>query len=351
MNIAVDGMGGDYAPQEIVKGCVEASELIGSNDIIYIVGKEDAIKGELKKYKFNHNKIKIVNATEVITNEDAPVKAARAKKDSSMIKGLSMVKEGMCDFFISGGNTGALMAGSLFRLGRIQGIDRPAIGMTYPIINGRRNLSFLVDAGANAECKPKNLMDFAIMGSIYMEKVLDVKNPTVGLINIGVEEKKGTEVLKETLKSLKASDLNFIGNVEGRDIPFGAADVLVCDGFVGNTVLKLTEGLASVMVGQLKSMLMKSVFTKMGALMLAGELKGLKEKLDYSEYGGAPILGVKGPVLKIHGSSSANAVKNAIIKGMPIVENNVIGIISDAIAAREEENASAEQEASEDEQQ
>lgn len=244
------------------------------------------------------------------------------------------------------------MAGSLFRLGRIQGIDRPAIGMTYPIINGDKNLSFLVDAGANAECKTRNLMDFAIMGSIYMEKVLDVKNPTVGLINIGVEEKKGTETLKETYKTLKASDLNFIGNVEGRDIPFGAADVLVCDGFVGNTVLKLTEGLASTMVGELKRMLMKSVFTKMGALMLAGELKGLKEKLDYSEYGGAPILGVKGPVLKIHGSSTSNAVKNAILKGFPIVENDVIGIISESIAAREQEAAaSAEQGASEDEQQ
>lgn len=335
MNIAVDGMGGDFAPIEIVKGCVQASELIGREDKIFIVGIEDVIKKELKKYKFNHSKIKIVGATEVITNEDAPVKAARAKKDSSMIKGLSLVKDGTCDFFISAGNTGALMAGSLFRLGRIPGVERPVIGMIYPIIGG--DVSFLVDAGANAECKPKHLLQFARMGCIYMEKVLGVENPSVGLINIGAEEKKGTEMLRDTYKLLKESELNFVGNIEGRDIPYGAARVLVCDGFVGNTVLKLTEGLAQRMMEQLKSILGKDMKTKMGALMLMNEFKSLKAMMDYSEYGGAPILGVKGEVVKIHGSSNAGAVKNAIVKGFPYVGNNVVGIISDAAEARAKE--------------
>lgn len=342
MRIAVDGMGGDNAPEEIVKGCVEASKLI--DDEIYILGIEDVIKKELKKYKFDYNKIKIVNASEVITNDDAPVKAARTKKDSSMIKGLSLVKEGTCDLMISAGNTGALMAGALFRFGRIKGIDRPAIGMTYPIIG--QGVSLLVDSGANSECRANNLHEFGIMGSVYMNKVLGIENPTVGLINIGVEEKKGTPMLQEAYKILKSSDLNFCGNVEAREIPFGAADVLVCDGFVGNTVLKLSEGLADKIVHLLKDMLGSSLRAKMGAAMMADQLKGLKKVFDYSEYGGAPILGVRGPVIKIHGSSNANAVTNAIIKGIPYVEQDVVGIISDAVAAlREKEAAEAEKEA------
>ncbi len=344
MRIAVDGMGGDNAPEEIVKGCVEASKLI--DDEIYILGIEDVIKRELKKYKFDYNKIKIVNATEVITNDDSPVKAARAKKDSSMIKGLSLVKEGKCDLMISAGNTGALMAGSLFRFGRIKGIERPAIGMTYPIIG--EGVSLLVDAGANSECRPSNLREFAVMGSVYMNKVLGIEEPSVGLINIGVEEKKGTPVLKEAYQLLKNSDLNFCGNVEAREIPFGAADVLVCDGFVGNTVLKLSEGLADKIVHLLKDILTSSVRAKMGAVMLADQLKDLKKIFDYSEYGGAPILGVRGPVIKIHGSSNAKAVTNAIIKGIPYVEQDVVGIISRAVAElNEKEVDEASEEASE----
>ena len=331
MRIAIDGMGGDNAPDEIVKGCVEASKII--DDQIYIVGLEDVIKKELKKYKFDKNKIKIVNATEVILNEDSPVKAARTKKDSSMIKALSLVKDGTCDVAISAGNTGALMAGALFNLGRIKGIDRPAIGMTYPIIG--QGVSFLVDAGANAECKPRNLLEFAHMGSIYMEKVLGIENPTVGLVNIGAEEKKGTLVLKETYALLEDSDLNFIGNVEGRDIPFGVSNVLVCDGFVGNTVLKLTEGLAMRIMDLLKEMFTTNVKSKMGALMLSGQIKDLKKIMDYSEYGGAPILGVRGAVIKIHGSSKANAVKSAIIKSIPYVQHDVVNVIKEAVEKQE----------------
>ncbi len=332
MRIAVDGMGGDNAPEAVVKGCVEAAKVI--DDEIYILGIEDEIKRELKKYKFNVNQIKIVNATQVIENEDAPVKAARMKKDSSMIKGLSLVRDNTCDFFVSGGNTGALMAGSLFILGRIPGIDRPAIGMTYPIIGG--GISFLVDSGANAECKPSNLLGFATMGSIYMNKVLDVENPTVGLINIGAEEKKGTEILKETYQLLKKSSVNFTGNVEGRDIPYGAADVLVCDGFVGNTVLKLTEGLALKMTDILRGMFKKNTVTKMSALIMSNQLKALKKMFDYSEYGGAPVLGVRGAVIKMHGSSDFNAVKNTVIKGIQYAENNVVNVISDSVKELED---------------
>ena len=332
MKIAVDGMGGDNAPQEIVKGCIEASKVI--DDEIYLVGPEDVLKKELKRHKFDRNKIKIVHAPEVITNDDAPVKAARTKKDSSLIRAISLVREKKCDFVISAGNTGALMAGAPFNLGRIPGIDRPAIGMTYPVIG--RGISFLVDTGANAEFKPGNLLEFATMGSIYMNKVLGVGSPTVGLVNIGSEEKKGTTMLKETYQLLKKSNLNFIGNVEARDIPYGACDVLVCDGFVGNTLLKLTEGLSAKMMDILKDMLTASAVSKIGAVMLSGQLKELKKAFDYSEYGGAPILGVRGPVIKIHGSSGANAVKNAIIKGIPYVENNVVGIIRDSVIELEE---------------
>lgn len=332
MRIAVDGMGGDNAPQEIVKGCVEASKVI--NDEIYIIGPEDVLKRELKQYKFDRSKIKIVHAPDVITNDDAPVKAARTKKDSSMIRGISLVKDKTCDFFISAGSTGALMAGALFNLGRIPGIDRPAIGMTYPLIG--RGMSFLVDAGANAECKADNLLEFATMGSIYMNKVLGVESPTVGLVNIGVEEKKGTTMHKEAYQLLKKSNLNFIGNVEAREVPYGAADVLVCDGFVGNTILKLTEGMGQRVMEFLKEKLTANALSKMGAVMLSGQLKEIKKEFDYSEYGGAPILGVRGPVIKIHGSSEAKAVKNAIIKGVPFVKNNVVGIIRDSVIELEE---------------
>lgn len=332
MRIAVDGMGGDHAPQEIVKGCVEAAQII--KDEIYIVGPEDTIHRELKKYRFDRNQIKIVHAPEVILNDDPPVKAARTKKDSSMIRSIMLVREKKCDFAISGGNTGALMAGALFNLGRIPGIDRPAIGMTYPILGS--GVSFLVDAGANAECKPDNLLEFATMGSIYMNKVLGFPSPTVGLINIGSEEKKGTTMLKETYQLLKKSNLNFIGNVEARDVPFGAADVLVCDGFVGNTLLKLTEGLAQKVMDLLKKKLNATTRSRLGALMLSNQLRELKRDFDYSEYGGAPILGVKGPVVKMHGSSEAAGVKSAIIKGVSYVEHNVVGIIRDSVIELEE---------------
>lgn len=333
MRIAIDGMGGDNAPAEIVKGCVDAAGLI--SDEIFIVGEEGRIKEELNKYKYNPEQIKIVHASEVIENEDAPVRAVRTKTDSSLVKGLELVKTGEAELFISAGNTGAIMAGALFILGRIQGIDRPAIAATYPIL-GKGGVSLLVDSGANVECKPNNLLEFATMGSIYMDKVLDVKKPTVGLVNIGTEETKGTTVLKAAYPLLERSSVNFIGNVEAREICKGACDVIVCDGFVGNIILKLTEGLAWSIFKQVKSKITAGIIPKMGALLLAGKLRELKNEFDYSEYGGAPILGVKGAVVKMHGSSKANAVKNTILKGIPYAENRVVQTIQDSVLELEE---------------
>ena len=332
MRIIVDGMGGDNAPAEIVKGCVEASREMSHE--IWIVGREEEILKELKKYKFNQSQFKIINAEEVIDNCDAPVKAVRTKKNSSMVVGLNLLKSGSGDVFISGGNTGALMAGGLFILGRIPGIDRPAITSPYPIMG--KGMSLLVDAGANAECKPNNLLEFGIMGSIYMEKVFGVERPKVGLANIGTEEGKGTTVIKSAYQMLKKSDLNFIGNVEAREVPYGVCDIIVCDGFVGNTILKLTEGFALSILQFVKKKFTEGIKSKVGAVLLLDKIKELKSEFDYSNYGGAPILGVKGAVIKIHGSSNANAVKHGILKAIPFAEENVVKIIEEAVLALEE---------------
>lgn len=333
MRIILDGMGGDNAPSEIVRGAVEASKLI--EDEIVIVGDGDKIEFQLKKYKYSDEKISVKHASEVIENDDAPVRAVRRKKDSSMVVGLNMVKSGEGDLFISAGNTGALMAGALFNLGRIQGIDRPAIASIYPIL-GTKKPSLLVDAGANSECKPSNLLEFAMMGSIYMEKVLGRENPKIGLVNLGVEETKGSTLTKAAFGLLEKSHLNFSGNIEAREVPLGGADVVVCDGFVGNVILKLTEGLAINIVNLLKKKFTENARAKMGAVLLSKKLRSLKEEFDYTEYGGAPILGVKGPVVKMHGSSNANAVKNSILKAIPFAEENVVGIISESVFEIEE---------------
>ena len=333
MRIILDGMGGDNAPGEIVKGAVEASKLI--EDEIVIVGDGDKIEFQLKKYKYSDEKISVKHASEVIENDDAPVRAVRRKKDSSMVVGLNMVKSGEGDLFISAGNTGALMAGALFNLGRIQGIDRPAIASIYPIL-GTKKPSLLVDAGANSECKPSNLLEFAMMGSIYMEKVLGRENPKIGLVNLGVEETKGSTLTKAAFGLLEKSHLNFSGNIEAREVPLGGADVVVCDGFVGNVILKLTEGLAINIVNLLKKKFTENARAKMGAVLLSKKLRSLKEEFDYTEYGGAPILGVKGPVVKMHGSSNANAVKNSILKDITFAEENVVGIISESVFEIEE---------------
>lgn len=340
MRVVLDGMGGDNAPVEIVKGAVEAAKLMSHQ--IYIVGKEDQIQAELKKYKYDPEQIKVVHAEEVITNEDSPVKAIKRKKDSSMVKGLTMLKEGEGDLFVSAGNTGAQVVGGRMILGRINGIDRPALASIYPVLGGAE-AGLLVDAGASAESKPHNLLEYGTMGSIYVEKVLGRPNPRVGLVNLGVEAGKGTSVTKEAYKQLSQAPINFIGNVEAREIPAGACDVIVCDGFVGNVILKLTEGLAWNILKLLKKKFLDGMKAKIGALFLKDKMMELKDEFDYSEYGGAPILGVDGAMVKMHGSSNANAVKNTILKGIPYAENKVVDIIKNAITDLEEIIAGEEQ--------
>lgn len=332
MKIILDGMGGDNAPASVVEGAVLSSKEMEHE--IVLIGQQELIEKELKKYKYDEKKISIVDAREVITNDEAPVRAVRSKKDSSIVRGINMVKSGEGDIFISAGSTGALLSGGLFILGRIQGIDRPALASVYPIIGGRASL--LVDAGANSECKPNNLLEFGIMGNIYMEKVIGRENPKVGLVNIGSESKKGSTLTKAAYELLEQSDMNFIGNVEARDVPKGACDVIVTDGFTGNVILKLTEGLAWNILQVIKKKFTEGVKAKLGAALLIDKLGSLKQEFDYSSYGGAPILGVKGPILKMHGSSSANAVKNTILKAIPYVEGNVVGTIQNSVLEIEE---------------
>ena len=332
MKMILDGMGGDHAPASVVEGAVLA--LREMEHEIVLVGQEQLIKEELKKYKYDEKRISIVDAREVITNDEAPVRAVRSKKDSSIVKGINMVKSGEGDIFISAGSTGALLSGGLFILGRIQGIDRPALASIYPIVGGRASL--LVDAGANSECKPNNLLEFGIMGNIYMEKVIGRENPKVGLVNIGSESKKGSTLTKAAYELLEQSDMNFIGNVEAREVPKGACDVIVTDGFTGNVILKLTEGLAWNILQVIKKKFTEGVKAKLGAALLIDKIGGLKQEFDYSSYGGAPILGVKGPIVKMHGSSGANAVKNTILKGIPYVEGNVVGTIQNSVLEIEE---------------
>ena len=332
MKIILDGMGGDNAPEAIVEGAVLASREIEHR--ILIIGQEEKIRAELDNHRYDADKISVINATEIISNDEAPVRAVRSKKDSSIVRGINMVKHGEGDIFISAGSTGALLAGGLFILGRIQGIDRPALASIYPIIGGIPSL--LVDAGANADCKPNNLLEFGMMGSIYMEKVLGREQPRVGLVNIGAEAAKGSTLTKAAYDLLEQSHLNFTGNVEAREVPKGACDVIVTDGFTGNILLKLTEGLAWNILQVIKQRFTDGVKAKLGAALLLDKIKGLKKEFDYSEYGGAPILGVRGPIVKMHGSSNANAVKNTILKGIPYVSEHVVDKIQNSVLEIEE---------------
>ncbi|MBQ1475716.1 MAG: phosphate acyltransferase PlsX [Firmicutes bacterium] len=339
MKIAVDAMGGDNAPGAIIEGCVSALSEMDAE--ILLVGKEPVVRAELEKYKgmYDEDRIQIVHAEEVIENEDSPVKAVRTKKDSSLVMAVDMVKDGTANAMMSAGNTGALMTAALLRLGRIKGIERPAIVSAFPKLGKKGEFVLLADTGANAECTAKNLLSFAYMGSIYRHHAFGTEDPKIGLINIGAEETKGTPMLKEAYQMLKASDLNFIGNVEGREIPRTEADVLVCDGFTGNIVLKLTEGTAWNVFKAIKEKITEGVKAKMGALLLKKKLYSLKEEFDYSSYGGAPILGVKGMVFKMHGSSSAIAVQNAIVKAATVCKRDVIGEIESSME-RYRENVS-----------
>ncbi len=326
MKIIVDGMGGDNAPREIVKGCIEAIKKFDVD--IIIVGNKELIEKELELYIYSKGKIEILHSEDIITNEDDPVLAIRRKKDSSMVVGLNALKEGRGDGFLSAGNTGALLAGGLFIIKRLEGIDRAALTSVYPTNKG---ISIVVDAGANVDSKAQYLRQFGIMGSIYMENILGRKNPKVGLVSNGTEVGKGNTLVKDSYPLLSEAPINFIGNIEAREIPTGDIDVIVADGFVGNVILKLTEGVASSVFDELKDVFKSNMKSKLAALMIKDGLKEIKEKMDYRQYGGAPLLGIKKPVVKAHGSSDALAIENGVRQLIDFIEKDVINIIKDKI--------------------
>lgn len=327
MKLAIDAMGGDHAPKTVVQGTLKALETYSDLEVV-LVGDEEKIKPFLSS---NHPKLSILHTEEVITGDDEPVRAVRTKRNASMVLMAKEVSEKRADACISAGNTGALMASGLFVVGRIKGIDRPALAPTLPTLDGRGFL--LLDVGANADSKPEHLLQSAYMGSIYAEKVRGIQNPKVGLLNIGTEDQKGNDLTKKAFQLLKQSDLNFIGNVEARDLLEGPADVVVTDGFTGNMVLKTIEGTALSMFKMLKDAMMKNTKSKLAALVLKPELYGLKKKLDYSEYGGASLFGLKAPVIKAHGSSDALAIFHAIRQAREMVVNEVPEKIADAVAS------------------
>lgn len=324
MRIAIDAMGGDYAPLEIVKGAVEAAEKDGVEGVL--VGDQDQIKQELAKYP--SARIQIKHASEVVQMDEHPANAIRRKPDSSIVVAAGMVVSGEADAIVSAGNTGAAMAVATLKFGRIPGIARPAIAALVPTSKGK---AVLLDGGANVDCSVDNLMQFAVMGREYAERVLKLSNPRVGLLSIGEEPSKGNELTKACHAQLTKSDLHFIGNVDGKDVFRGAADVIICDGFAGNLVLKIAEGMAEFLLANLKEEINKSVIYKAGVLMLSPALKRARNHLDYAEYGGAPLLGVNGVCIISHGRSNARAIRNAIKAAAIAVENNVVKFISTTV--------------------
>lgn len=329
MKIAMDAMGGDNAPKEIVIGAQKAIETFSDLEIL-LVGDEKQIQSFLT----NKERIDILHTEEQILATDEPVRAVRRKKTASMVLGATEVKEGRADAFISAGNTGALMATGLFVVGRMEGIDRPALAPTLPTISGEGFL--LLDVGANVDAKPENLVQYAMMGSIYSEKVRGVAKPRVGLLNIGTEEKKGNELTKKTFELLQSTNIHFIGNVEARDLLDGVCDVAVTDGFTGNMILKTVEGTAMSMFKMIKAELMSSFTSKMAAAVLKPNLKQIKNKLDYSEYGGAALFGLNAPVIKAHGSSDSQAIFSAIRQTREFVQSGVVAQIKNAMESNVE---------------
>ena len=334
VKVALDAMGGDNAPGEIIKGAVDA---LGERDnlFIYAVGQEDIINKELEKYNFDKSRLEVVNATEVIETAEPPVMAIRKKKDSSIVKAMNMVKDKTCDAFVSAGSSGAILVGGQVIVGRIKGVERPPLA---PLIPTTKGASLLVDCGANMDARASFLVQFAKMGSVYMKYVMGLENPTVAIVNVGAEEEKGNALVKETFPLLKnCPDINFIGSIEARDIPFGYADVVVCDAFVGNAILKSIEGYGKMMLSSIKGSLMTNLRTKIGALLIKPALKQSLKKFDVSEYGGAPLLGLNGLVVKTHGSSKAIEIKNTLIQCITFKEQNINDKIRKIITNTEED--------------
>ena len=301
---------------------------------VFLVGKEEQVKAELAKYTYPQEQVEVVNATEVIAMAEPPVAAIRSKKDSSIVKGLYMVREGKCDAFVSAGSTGAVLAGGQVIVGRSKGVERPPLA---PLIPTEKGASLLIDCGANVDARPSQLVQFAKMGSIYMENVMGIKKPRVGIVNIGAEEEKGNALVKETFPLLKeCSDINFIGSIEARDIPAGAADVVVCEAFVGNVVLKLYEGVGATLISKVKSGMMVNLRSKIGALLVKPALKQTLKAFDLEQYGGAPLLGLKGLVVKTHGSSKAVEIKNTILQCLTFKEQDINGKIQKVISGAAE---------------
>jgi len=329
VTIALDAMGGDHAPGEIVAGAVAAAAADSSMNIV-LVGDEPAILTELEKYPGN-GRIRVEHAPDVVGMDEEPARAVRVKKHSSIVVAARLVGEGQADALVSAGSTGAQLAASIFGMGRIRGVKRPAICTVYPTARG---FKLLTDAGANPEVKPEYLVQFARMGSIYARSFLGMENPTVGLINNGSEDKKGTETVRAAHMLMREdSSLNFIGNIEGRDVPAGAADVMVCDGFVGNIVLKLTEGMATTLFSMIREKITSTPVRKIGAALNRKAFRELKQSLDYSEYGGAPLLGVRGVSMICHGSSNARAISSALKAAARAVESGFIGEMEQAFSA------------------
>ncbi|WP_050181485.1 phosphate acyltransferase PlsX [Domibacillus robiginosus] len=330
MKLAIDAMGGDHAPEQIILGVNRALKEMPELDVT-LYGDEEKIRPYLE----NNSRARIVHASDVILGTDEPVRAVRRKKQSSLVLMAEAVAANEAAACVSAGNTGALMAAGLFVVGRIDGVERPALAPTLPTIDGKGFV--LLDAGANSDAKPEHLLQYAVMGSVYAEKVRGISKPRVGLLNIGTEEKKGNDLTKAAYKLLsEAADLNFIGNVESRELLNGAADVVVTDGFTGNMVLKTIEGSALSIFSMLKTALTASTKSKLGALLLKNELLGLKAKMDYTEYGGAGLFGLKAPVIKAHGSSDANAFYHAIEQAYKMAQANVPAIIESQIATGKE---------------
>lgn len=326
LKIIVDAFGGDNAPVEILKGCAAAVAEYGVN--ILLVGSKEKIEKVANENNILLYHMDIVDTPDVITMEDDPGEIVREKSNSSMAKGLELLSKGEGDAFISAGNSGALVMGATFIVKRIKGIKRCAFA---PVIPKEKGFFMLIDSGANVECRPEMLQQFGIMGSIYMNRVMGVANPRVGLVNVGVEDHKGGQFQREVYEKLQNSNLNFVGNVEAREVPINGADVVVTDGFTGNIMLKLYEGVATVLMKKIKGVLTQNIKNKIAAAMILPEMKALKAEIDYNEYGGAPIMGLRKPVFKAHGNSSAKTFKNAIRLTIDYVKGNVAEEISKAL--------------------